>query len=421
MTTLYIRHPARSEGEGALTRFALVGDNGAIGQQGEGMLRNLGDVVAASRRVVLILAASDVTLLAVQAPPLAGARLRAALPALVEEYILGDPLDCVLVAGPVMGDGRRPVAVVQQAWLEPLVRKLLEMGARAVVAVPEQLCLPLHPGSVSAAFGKGELILRQSQYEGLGLALDGSPVVALQTARALAGDAPLVLYVDHEQLGEYQVLLAEAGPGITLESDNWAHWIAGARGSNNGNGALGPALDLVPGLGTAGVARRDWRRWRWPVRLALAALVVNVIGLNVEWLGMKREADAVRLQMSQTFRAVYPGQPAIDPVAQMQQNIARARAGSGEVGGDEFTAMAAAFGEALGGLGAPPAIASIEFRERALTVRVKPESANPGMADQLRPALAARHLSLEAPEANTWLIRSSGAAPSGITQAGGMQ
>ena len=92
MSTLYIRHPARSQGEGALCRFALVGDNGAIGQQGEGVLRNLGDVVAASRRVVLVLAASDVTLLSVQAPPLAGVRLRAALPALVEEHILGDQI-----------------------------------------------------------------------------------------------------------------------------------------------------------------------------------------------------------------------------------------------------------------------------------------------------------------------------------------
>lgn len=396
-----------------MSRFALVGDNGAIGQQGEGLLRNMGDVVAASRRVVLVLAASDVTLLAVQAPPLAGARLRAALPALVEEYILGDPLDCVLVAGPALPDGRRPVAVVQQAWLEPLVRTLLSMGARAIAAVPEQLCLPLQPGSVSAAVGNGELVMRQSQYEGLGLALDGSPVVALQTARALAGDAPLVLYVDQDQLGEFQVLLAEAGPGVTLESDHWAHWIAGAKGAGaNGN----PALDLVPGLGTAGVARRDWQRWRWPVRLALAALAVNIIGLNVEWLGMKREADAVRLQMSQTFRSVYPNEPAIDPVAQMRQNIARAKAGSGQVGGDEFTFMAAAFGEAVNGLGAPPAIASIEFRERALTVRVKPESANPGIVDQLRSALSARHLSLEAPDAATWLIRSNGAASSGATQ-----
>lgn len=405
MSTLYIRHPGRAQGEGALCRFALVGDNGAIGQQGEGQLRNLGDAVAASRRVVLLLAASDVTLLAVQAPPLTGARLRAALPALVEEHILGDPLDCVLVAGPALPDGRRPVAVVQQAWLEPIVRALLAMGARAVAAVPEQVCLPLHPGSVSAAVGNGELILRQSQYEGLGLALEGTPVVALQTARALAGDAPLVLYVEHDQLGEYQALLAEAGPGITLDSDGWAHWIAGANGSNGG----APALDLVPGLGTAGVARRDWRRWRWPIRLALALAAVNIIGLNVEWLGMKREADAVRLQMNQTFRSVYPNEPAIDPVAQMRQNIARARAGSGEVGRDEFTWMAAAFGEAVRGLGVPPAIASMEYRERALTVRVKPESANPGSLDQLRSALSARNLSLEAPDATTWLIRSTGA------------
>ena len=401
MTTLYIRHPARAQGEGALCRFALVGDNGGVLQQGEGLLRNLGDVVAASRRVVLVLAASDVTLLAVKAPPLAGARLRAALPALVEEHILGDPLDCVLVAGPALPDDRRPVAVVQQAWLEPLVRALLGMGARAVAAVPEQLCLPLHPGSVSAAIGNGELILRQSQHEGLGLALDGNPAVALQTARALAGDAPLVLYVEREQLGEYQMLLAEAGPGVTLEGDDWAHWIAGARAN---------PLDLVPGLGTAGVARRDWRRWRWPIRLALAALAVNIIGLNVEWLGMKRESDAVRLQMSQTFRAVYPNEPAIDPVAQMRQNIARARAGSGEVNPDEFIWLAAAFGEATRNLGAPPAIASMEYRERALTVRVKPETASPAAADQLRPALAERNLSLEAPDATTWLIRSTGAA-----------
>lgn len=404
MTTLYIRHPARAQGEGALCRFALAGDNGAILQQGEGALRNLGDAVAASRRVVLLLAASDVTLLAVQAPPLSGARLRAALPALVEESILGDPLDCVLVAGPTLPDGRRPVAVVQQAWLEAPVRALLAMGARAVAAVPEQLCLPLQPGSVSAAVGNGELILRQSQHEGLGLALDGNPAVALQTARALAGDAPLVLYVEREQLGEYQMLLAEAGPGVTLEADEWSHWIAGAA-----IGGAAAQMDLVPGLGSAGVARRDWRRWRWPIRLALAAIVINIIGLNVEWLGMKRESDAVRQQMSQTFRSVYPNEPAIDPVAQMRQNIARARAGSGEVGADEFIWLAAAFGEATRGLGAPPTIASMEYRERALTVRVKPDTASPAVADQLRPALAERNLSLEAPDATTWLIRSTGA------------
>ncbi|HWJ95068.1 MAG TPA: type II secretion system protein GspL, partial [Telluria sp.] len=112
MTTLYIRHPARAEGEGASCRFALVGDAGGIEQQGEGALRSLTDLVAASRRVVLLLAGADVSLLSVQAPPLAGSRLKAALPALVEEHILGDPLEAVLVPGPQQPDGTRPIAVV---------------------------------------------------------------------------------------------------------------------------------------------------------------------------------------------------------------------------------------------------------------------------------------------------------------------
>lgn len=414
MTTLYIRHPARAEGEGALCRFALVSDDGAIAQQGEGPLRQLGEMVAASRRVVLLLAGTDVTLLSVQAPPLSGARLRAALPALVEEHILGDPLDCVLVAGPALPDGRRPVGVVQRDWLEPLVKTLLGMGARAVAAMPAQLCLPLQPGSVSAAIGNNELLLRQGQYEGLGLGLDGNPPLVLQTARALAGDAPLNLVVPHEQLGEYQALLAEAGPGITLASDSWEHWIAGTKSST---------LDLVPGLGTAGVAQRDWSRWRWPIRLALAAIVINIIGVNIEWLRMKREADAVRQGMTQTFRSAYPAQPVIDPVAQMRQNIARARSASGQVNPDEFGWIAGQLGEAVRGLANPPAIASMEFREGVLTVRLKPESVDPATAAQLRSVLEARNMRLEESAPATWIIRSTAAtqAPAPVANSGAAQ
>jgi general secretion pathway protein L len=47
----------------------------------------------------------------------------------------------------------------------------------------------------------------------------------------------------------------------------------------------------VSGLGAAGARQRDWRRWRWPLRLALLAVAVNLIGLNIEWLRLKREAE----------------------------------------------------------------------------------------------------------------------------------
>jgi general secretion pathway protein L len=258
----------------------------------------------------------------------------------------------------------------------------------------------LQPGSVTAAIGYGELALRQSQYQGLGLALDGNPASALQTARALAGDAPLVLFVPPEQLGEYQALAQEAGPGIALEADDWAHWIAGARGA---------PLDLAPGLGAAGARQRDWRRWRWPLRLAALALLVNLAGLNFEWIRMRREADTIRQQMVTTFRSAYPREPAIDPVAQMRQNIARARAAGGQLAPDEFTYLAAAFGEAARALPSPPGIASIEYRERALNIKVKPETVDPASANALRAALSSRNMSLQEAAAGVWLVRSTGA------------
>lgn len=403
MSTLYIRHPARAEGEHALSRFALVNDGGVIEQHGEGPLRNLGDLVGTSRRVVLLLAGADVNLLSVQAPPLTGARLKAALPGLVEEHILGDPADHVLVAAPQQPDETRPIAVVDRDWLEAIVRILLAQGARSVAAVPGQLCLPLQPGSVSAAIQGTELTLRQGLFQGFGLELDAAPAVVLQTARAFSGDAPLVLYVPPGQLGEYQVLAADAGPGITLETDDWAHWIAGSKSTS---------LDLVSGLGAAGSQPRDWRRWRWPLGLVLLAVAVNLIGLNVEWLRLRREAETIRQSMTQTFRSVYPNQTTIlDPVAQMRQNIARARASTGEVAPDEFTYMAAAFGEAMRSLGRQPGIASIEYRERALSVKVKPETVDPGLTGQLRTALAARNMSLDEAAPGSWVIRSTGAKP----------
>ncbi|MDB5906313.1 MAG: ral secretion pathway protein GspL [Massilia sp.] len=387
-----------------MSRFALVADGGAIVQQGEGVLRGLGDLVAGARRVLLLLAAADVTILQVKAPPLSAARLKAALPSLVEEQVLGDPAEAVLTVSPALsGDGLRSVAVVQRAWLEPLVRTVLAQGARAVAALPAQLCLPLQPGHVSGAITASELVLRDGLYHGLGLAMASTPEVALQTVRALAGDAPLTLFVPESDLGLFQALAQEAGPGIELEADRWEHWIAGSKTTT---------MDLVPALGAAGARATDWQRWRWPLRLALLALVVNLAGLNIQWLRLKREANASRAAMLQTFKAAYPKETVIqDPMAQMRMNIARAKAGSGQAGPGEFTWMAAAFGEAASGLPRPLVLNSMEFRERKLNIKVKPESADPGVVGLLKNALAARKLELMETAPATWVVGAAGGKP----------
>lgn len=402
MTTLYIRHPARADGEHALAQFALVADGGSLIQQGEGALKGMGDVVAASRHVVVLLAAADVTLLHVKVPPLSNARLKAALPSLVEEQVLGDPDDCVLVAAPADGaDGLRTIAVAQRSWLEAIVKSLLAQGARGVTGLPAQLCLPILPGNAAAAIGPGGITLRHGLFQGLGLAVAGEPESALQTVRALAGDAPLTLYVPQPQLGEFQVLLAEAGASVMLEPDHWAHWIAGSKTTH---------FDLVPGLGAAGSQTRDWQRWRWPIRLAILTAVVNIAALNYEWFRMKKEADTMRESMRQIYRAAYPKETVFssDLALQMRQKIALAKASRGQVNPEEFTYQAAAFGEAARSLPRMPELASMAYRDSAMTVKPKPESADPAAGGQLKTTLAARGLELTDPGNATWVLRSKG-------------
>lgn len=410
MTTLYIRYPARAaaadNGVPSSCQFALVGDGGNVMQQGAGALGNLGELVSTARRVVLLLAAADVSLLKVKVPPLSGARLKAALPNLVEEQVLGDPADCVLaLAPPAGGDSdQRVVAVANRAWLEVLVKALVAQGAHGVSALPVQLSLPLAPGSVAAAIGLDdaglELTLRSAPHEGLGLTLPNAPEPALHTLRALAGEAPVTLYVAPAQRAEYAAALANVA-GITLEEDHWAHRIAAAKAV---------PFDLAAGLGAAsGATARAWARWKWPLRIAVAAIVVNIVGLNWEWLRLKREADTVRQNMVQVFRSAYPNQPVTgDPAAQMRRNIAVARASSGGGTPEEFTNMSAALGEALAMLPNREVVAGIEYKDRSMTVKFKPNSIDAGALAQAQALLQQRKLVASESGPGVWLVKAGG-------------
>lgn len=411
MTTLYIRYPARAAaapdtGVPHSCQFALVGDGGNVMQQGAGALGNLGDLVAGARRVVLLLAAADVTLLRVKVPPLSGAKLKVALPNLVEEQILGDPADCVLALAPASSDaGERVIAVANRAWLEVLVKALVAQGAHGISAQPTQLCLPLQPGGASAALGIDdaglELTLRTAQYEGMGLTLPPQPETALHTLRALAGDAPVTLYVAPAVRAEYEKLALEV-PGIVVEEDHWAHRISAAKAVQ---------LDLAAGLGAvSGASARAWQRWKWPVGIAVAALLVNIIGANIEWFRLRGEAATERQSMVQVFRAAYPNQPVTgDPVAQMRRNISVARAASGQGGGDEFTAMSAALGEALAMLPNREVVAGLEYKERGLIVKLKPNSVDANGMSQVQAALVPRKLALTETGPGVWQIKAGGA------------
>ena len=421
MSILYIRLPSKAAADGASSwtalpcPFALVSQGGAIERQGIAPLSDLSALMAKTQRVVLLLAASDVSLLRIKVPPMSAARLKAALPNLVEEKIITDPAECVMVAG-ASSDGLRTIAVMQRAWLENIAKAFIGFGARNITALPSQLCLPYQEGGVSAAINEQQadidVTLRLSEYEGIGLPImpeqpASAPHEVVEALSAVVPQGPIALYVPQADVRNFQDAadnIDAAEQRISVFADSWPHWIAGA-------GAM--PLDLMPGLGAAAGANLNWRPWRAPLALVAAVLLINIIGLNFDWWRLKSEANASRTAMTKIYKSAFPNETvAAFPIERMRQKIAAAKRDSGQTAPDDFTALAAAFGEAWAETqGRKPGesdIAGLEYRERSLFVRLKTGAEAP--TEQVRKALAERGLTLAAAPSQAgavvWQIRS---------------
>jgi general secretion pathway protein L len=423
LSTLYIRLPSKATADSAdhwpalACPFALVSHGSTIERQGKVPLSELSDTVAKAQRVVLLLAANDVTVLRLQVPPLSSARLKTALPNLVEDRLIADPSDCVVVAGGI-SEGLRTIAVVQRAWLATLVKTLITFGARNIAALPAQLCLPYqkdHSGSVTAAIedqnAEIDMTLRLSEQDGIGFAIahendEPAERVAIQAICAVVPEAPITLYVPQSLVRVYQEAVNDTitlSKRISISADNWSRWIAGANSMT---------LDLMAGLGIGTGPKLDWRPWRWPLALASAVLAINAAALNIDWWQVKNETNTLRASMIHIYKSAFPNESVIiDPIAQMQQKIAIAKHNSGLPAPDDFTVITAAFGEAwsnvVSATGKATAIAALEYHDHSLLVRLKPGVETP--TQQMKAALSKYGLVLEnAPEqsgAVVWQIR----------------
>lgn len=412
MSILYIRLPARvSVPTPALLNretcaFALATSGRAVEREGSMHWADLGPLVASAEKVVLLLAASDVNVLRVNVPPVNSARLKAMLPALVEDSLMSAPEDCVIVASrPV--DGVVTVAVTDKAWMEALALATQSLGARAVQAVPAQLSLAHQQGAVTGSVdefsSEFELVVRLSEHEGLGLALPGAHAgqadqTLVNTLETLVPEADVQLYVQQAHVPHLQNLFSGMSR-VKVVPDSWSRRLEVLTGAG---------IDLMSGIARHGAAATDWKRWRWSMILLAVLIVANAIPLNVQWLRMKREADALRASINQTFRSTFPKLPQTDnPIAQMRQKLQALQHDAGQAAPDDFVALSSAFGEEWRQVaGASNAgLASVEYKEHALIVRPKPEGKP--MMEGLKSAMAAHNLTITSVDDNTWKIVSN--------------
>ncbi len=421
MSNLYIRLPSKAAADAAEhwaalpSPYALASNSGAVEKEGVAPLADLSGMVAGSDRVILLLAASDVSFLRVKTPPLSPAKLKLALPNLVEDQLMMDPTECVIVPGD-LADDLRTAIVAQRGWLEILVQGFIGYGARHVALVPAQACLPFDETAATALVaGHGadiDLALRLGAQEALGLPIypadeEAAPRDVFDAVAALAPGRSLVLYVPHASVIAYQDEAARRileGQQVDVYADNWPRVI----------GQLGKTpMNLAAGLRSGGNQQIEWRQWRWPLALAVLLIAVNAIGLNLEWLRMKREAQSLKDGMNQIYRSAYPNEAISDDVvAQLRKKLDAAERDSGKSSPDDFVQLAGNFAEVLGNelrSGKTPktvtaVISSLEYRDHSILVHVKSDS--PVSMDKIKFGLSARSLSVTSPQTGVWQIRS---------------
>lgn len=371
---------------------------------GQHTLAELATTVARAN-VVLLIAAVDVTLIELTIPPMPDSKLRMALPNMVEDQLMGDLKDSVLQAGTARPGNHRTVAVAQRSWLQQLSTHLFGAGAHQVKALPDQLCLPWTKDQCGARLtvqgGQCSLQLRSNEEAGIGMLLESVQNIDdnLAMLDMLAPAGAIRLLVPGDQLQAYRTAISADPAGsarITVAEEDWGVTIQAARSVT---------INLMAGLNSADSNRVQWQLWKWPLVLATLVLLVNIGALNYDYWNLKREAQALKQGMLQTYRSTFPKETVVlFPLEQMRKHVDIAQRNAGQASQDDFTLLLSQFGAAWTSLNGAvlPKLVSIEFKDHGLQLQVKGDMPQ----KELQTALEEKGLELKKSNADIWQVRS---------------
>lgn len=350
-----------------------------------------------ARVITAVLDDRDVMSRRLQAPKLNDAKLRLALPNLLEEYLLTDPSDCHFawqVRPPAAGEAGLSLTVcaIDRSTLSRVVDVFEQAGRTLHQAVARQFTLPEPQEGIFAAYLDAQRCLIRLRGDGalsVPRASVGAVLAMLKNKDELSG---LNLF-QSDPISSPSELFASANVDITcsgsgvdvLMLDNGVNLLQGSFAPRQSLGRFGRALSTAQTTGS----------WRAPVGWLLAALLITVVGLNTYWWKLAQINQSLRASAHQTFRDAFPGEPAIDELAQAQQAVSRLRQRAGRISSDDFSALN---GRASSLLSVMPvgSVSSLDYADRRLRVQFSgPQLLSPAAQNALRaraPSLGLRVL-----------------------------
>lgn len=251
--------------------------------------------------VLACLDPQDLILLELQLPPLSGRRLQAALQGEVEAMLLDDLQEVALAHGSQAADGTVPAAWLGQQAIVQAQRLLASCGLRLLALYPTPLLLPWQDGHATLQADGEHLLVRSGRDRGFVQwcgGRDTGAVLQSLAARLQHAGVHAVQWIDS---------VPSAWPE-TLPTTVVARELQAC-------GPL-PAWSLpLPG--------RSRQAPRLAIGLALAAVLLAALGLQLQVSRWRSEGEALQQDMARQFSAHFPEiTDVVDPVLQARRALA---------------------------------------------------------------------------------------------------
>lgn len=287
-----------------------AGLQGAALRQGKSTLPEL----PMAQQLMLVVPASDVLLLEVALPSaLSGARLKAALPNLLEEQLLSPVDDCHFAPGSELTDlGQLPVAVIHRPWLKQVMAAVGTKQFVSISIIPEQFLQAPDSLQVSRpAVLEGESFQMVSWRKG---AMGGAGFALTDLDNLWLPEAARQLSLPQSSSFEQRVARFTP-PFIDLCQFEFA-----------------PPQSLFHRLGP----------WKSAAGMLLLLILLQVFFLNLQWGLLSWQKYRLQSELQSLMKQAVPTAPAnADPVSTVARALEQQRLQAGGAMPGEFPGLAA--------------------------------------------------------------------------------
>ena len=356
MSTLIVRlHPgsaADAGGKSSALDYTLLNAGGQATDNGHAQPA----LLPRAQRVLAVLPAEQVTLLALNLPAMPPQRLQAALTGALEERLLHDPAGVHLAAGPREPDGSvRLACACERGPLAAALQTLAHAGREPAAVVPEPVLLAPAEAWLTARPGGLRLLWRDADGEAawLHLPADASAGGAAASVAAEVSPAPELLTARPTRVlvdPDLQELAARwFGSAAEITPITPAALLARATqsGWNLRQFELAPQAAMQRGI--AGLAKQFRApAWRRVAMLVGVLLLVQIAGINLAAMKLRSTRNQLQTQVQTVVSEALPGTPAVlDARLQMQRALDTARSRAGKPTSTSVEALMGAAAQVL--------------------------------------------------------------------------